>query len=331
MIVKGATHSPTAFTIGLFVGRVLLLHFSEHFGPLIVETFPLFWVLFHPKLPLLGRLDVGGLVKGVRVDFLQDGLQGDQRLLQNATRGLRVDELPVPVCVCQADDHGHQHREGHLLIRLQYRQEVVILEEAHGAVGDLEVAAGDALDDALEELGDEAGELIDFADLEDLLQLGEEEGLLEVVGEGPVLEDALEELPGGLEEYGEGQGAVLAEEEHGAPQQLLKEEVAGLDFVEGDDDGLEELHVLFAERDCEAADDGGQDVEELGRPVELVVFVDEGQEAVVDGLADHLPTRHQLRLGCATYLRVQLVQDVLQVLALVVFLRVKELQKLWLG
>lgn len=61
-------------------------------------------------------------------------------------------------------------------------------------------------------------------------------------------------------------------------------ELAGLHLVQGNDDRLEEDHVLVSERDCEPADDAGQDVEELRRAVELVGLVDEGVEGVVDGL-----------------------------------------------
>ncbi len=90
--------------------------------------------------------------------------------------------------------------------------------------------------------------------------------------------------------------------------------------MKGDDDGLEEDDVLLAQRDREAADDGRQDVQQLGRPVELVVLVYQRQERVVNSLSDHLATRDQLGI--------QLVQDVLQIVALVVLLRVEQFQEL---
>ena len=54
--------------------------------------------------------------------------------------------------------------------------------------------------------------------------------------------------------------------------------------MQGDDDRLEEDHVLLSERHGESGDDGGEDVEQLGGSVELVVLVNEGVEAVSDGL-----------------------------------------------
>lgn len=104
----------------------------------------------------------------------------------------------------------------------------------------------------------------------------EEHDFLGGVGEWPVAEESLDEEGG--------ERGVFGEEEHGAPEELLVVELAGLDLVERDDDGLEEDHVLLPERHGEPADDAGQDVEQLGGSVELVVLVDQAVEAVVDGL-----------------------------------------------
>ena len=97
-------------------------------------------------------------------------------------------------------------------------------------------------------------------------------------------------------------------------------QVAGLHLVQRDDDGLEEDDVLLAQRHCEAADDARQDVQELGRAVELHVLVDQRVEGVRDRLADHLPPGHQLR--------VQPVQDVLEVLPFAGLFGVEQLQEL---
>jgi hypothetical protein len=69
-------------------------------------------------------------------------------------------------------------------------------------------------------------------------------------------------------------------------------ELAGLDLMEGDDDILEEYDMFFSEGHGEPADDGGQDVQQLSHPVELVGFVDEGEETVVFGFADHFASGH---------------------------------------
>ena len=57
---------------------------------------------------------------------------------------------------------------------------------------------------------------------------------------------------------------------------------------------LEENHVFVSERHGESANDGGEDVEKLGRAVEFMCFVDQGVEAFVDCLSNHLSPWHQL-------------------------------------
>ena len=280
---------------------VLLLDFLVQFLPLLVEVLSVVLVLLHGVLLLLLRVHLQSLVEGKRVDLLQDGLQGDQRLLQDL----------VPVVVSQVDDDRHQHGEGLVLVSLQNVEEVVVLEEAHGAVGDLEVDAADALDDSLEELVDQVLDLVDLADLEHLLQLGQEEGFLDAVGEWPVFEQALQER--------DGQGSVLGQEEHGASQELLVELRASLDLVQGDDDVLEKDDVFLSQWHCESANNTSQNVQQLGRAVEFMGLVDQGEEALVDGLADHLSARNQLG--------VELVQDVLEVVSLDGLLRVEELEE----
>ena len=78
--------------------------------------------------------------------------------------------------------------------------------------------------------------------------------------------------------------------------------------MQRDDDVLEEDHVLVSQRDSETTDDTGQDVQQLSCSVEFVNFVDQGKEALVDCLPDHLSSRNQFG--------VQLVEDVLQVISL---------------
>lgn len=97
----------------------------------------------------------------------------------------------MPVVLSQVDDDGHQHWEGLLLVRFEDVQEVVILEEAHGSVSDLQVDTANALHNPLEELGDQVLNLVDFADLKHFLELGQEQGFLDAVGERPVPEQTL--------------------------------------------------------------------------------------------------------------------------------------------
>ena len=61
-----------------------------------------------------------------------------------------------------------------------------------------------------------------------------------------------------------------------------------------DDHILEENHVLVSQGHGEAADNGGEDVEKLGRAVEFVCLMDQCVEALIDRLSDHLASWDQL-------------------------------------
>ena len=61
-----------------------------------------------------------------------------------------------------------------------------------------------------------------------------------------------------------------------------------------DDDVLEENHVLIPEWYGETTDNGGKDIEKLGGTIELVVFVDKGEETFVNCLANHLSSWNEL-------------------------------------
>ena len=87
-----------------------------------------------------------------------------------------------------------------------------------------------------------------------------------------------------------------------------------------DDNVLEEDDVLISEGNSESTDDTGQNVEKLGRAVEFVILVDQCEEALVDGLTDHFSSRHKLR--------VQLMQNVFQVVSLDRLLGVEQLKEL---
>jgi len=118
-----------------------------------------------------------GFVKSKRIDFLQDGFEGDQGLLQNL----------MPMVFGQVNDDWYEHWEGLLFVGLKDIQEVVVLEEAHGSVCNLEMDTSNALDDSLEEPWDQMIDLVDLTNLKDFLKFGQEEGLLDAVGKWPVL------------------------------------------------------------------------------------------------------------------------------------------------
>ena len=94
--------------------------------------------------------------------------------------------------VSQVYDDWHQHGEGLVLISLQDVQEVVILEEAHSTVSNLQVDSSNALHDSLEKLRNKGLDFLDFTDFENFLQLSQEEGFLDTVSEGPVLKETFE-------------------------------------------------------------------------------------------------------------------------------------------
>ena len=87
-------------------------------------------------LPLLG-LHLHGLIELIWVDFFEDSLESNERLSEDL----------MPVVLCELDDNGHEHWEGLLLVRLEDVEEVVVLEEAHGAVSNLQVVTANGLDD----------------------------------------------------------------------------------------------------------------------------------------------------------------------------------------
>lgn len=60
----------------------------------------------------------------------------------------------MPVVISKIYDNGYQHGEGLVLVGLEDVEEVIILKEAHGSIGNLQVDASDTSDDSLEELWD---------------------------------------------------------------------------------------------------------------------------------------------------------------------------------
>ena len=78
--------------------------------------------------------------------------------------------------------------------------------------------------------------------------------------------------------------------------------------------------MLVSQRHGKARDDARQDVQQLCCTVKLMRFVDQGVEAFVHGLSDHLSARNQLG--------VELVQNILEVVALYRLLRIEQVKEL---
>lgn len=60
------------------------------------------------------------------------------------------------------------------------------------------------------------------------------------------------------------------------------------------DNIFEEDHVLVTEGHGEARNDACEDIEQLGSAIELVCFVNQSIEALIDCLTNHLSSWHQL-------------------------------------
>ena len=89
---------------------------------------------------------------------------------------------------------------------------------------------------------------------------------------------------------------------------MLIELRARLNFVKWDNNIREENDVFVSKRYCKTTDNTCQDVQKFGSAVEFVGFMDEGKEALIDSLSDHLPSWHQF---C-----IELMQNVFQIVSL---------------
>lgn len=72
------------------------------------------------------------------------------------------------------------------------------------------------------------------------------------------------------------------------------EEVAGLHLMQRNDDILEEDDVFLPQGHCETRDNTGQNVQKFRSSVEFEGLMNQGVEAIVDGLTDHLSSGDQL-------------------------------------
>ena len=206
----------------------------------------------------------------------------------------------MPVVLSQVHNDRNEHWESLLLVGLEDVQEVIVLEEAHSSIGNLQVNATNRSHDSSEELVDKVVDLVNFANLQDLLQFSQEQGLLDRVGEWPILKQTFEEW--------DGKSSILGQEKHGASEQLFVEAGTSLHLVKWDDHILEENNVFVSKGHGETGNDRGENVEQLGGTIELVVLMDQGVEALVHGLSNHFSSGHEFS--------VQLVEDILQVVTL---------------
>ena len=157
---------------------MLGLDLGMKFLPFLIQVLSVLFVLLNCIQLLLLGVHLECFIKCKRIDFLQDGLEGDQGLLQNL----------MPMVFGQVNNDWHEHWEGLLLVSLEDVQEVVVLKEAHGSISNLKMDTTDALDNSLEESWDQMFDLVNLTDLKDFLKFGQEKSLLDAVGKWPVLQ-----------------------------------------------------------------------------------------------------------------------------------------------
>lgn len=73
------------------------------------------------------------------------------------------------------------------------------------------------------------------------------------------------------------------------------------------DNVLEKDDMLISQRNSESTNDTGQNVKKLSSTVEFMILVNQSKEAFIDGLTDHLSSRHKFG--------VELVKNVLQIVS----------------
>jgi len=93
----------------------------------------------------------------------------------------------VPVIVSQIYNDRNEHWERLIFIGLEDIEEIVIFEEAHCPVSNLQMNSTNASDYSFKELWNQMLYFIYLANFKNLLKFCQEEGLLNAVGERPVL------------------------------------------------------------------------------------------------------------------------------------------------
>ena len=94
--------------------------------------------------------------------------------------------------ICKIHNNRNKHGESLLLVALQDVEEIVVLEEAHSSVSNLQVDTSDASHDSLEKAGNQVLDLVNFTDFKNFLKFSEEKGLLDAVVIRPVSEKTVE-------------------------------------------------------------------------------------------------------------------------------------------
>jgi len=137
----------------------LLLEFHVQLVPLFIKLLSILRVLLNLVSALLLRSHLERIVEGEWVDLFEDCFESDERFLQDF----------VPVILSQVHDDWDEHGERLLLVGLENVEEIVILEEAHGSIGNLQMNTTNTFDDSLEQLRNQRLNFVNLANFEDLL------------------------------------------------------------------------------------------------------------------------------------------------------------------
>ena len=157
---------------------ILGLDLGVKFLPLLVKVLSVFFILLDSVNLLLVGVHLQSFIEGKRIDFFKDGLKSNQRLLQDL----------VPMVFSQVNNDWNKHWESLLLVGFEDVQEIVVLEEAHGSISNLQMDTSNALHNSLEELVDQVFNFVNFAYFKDFLQFGQEKSFLDAVSEWPVFQ-----------------------------------------------------------------------------------------------------------------------------------------------
>lgn len=164
-----------------------VLGFLEEFGPSSFNSGSVLLDLvdFRDEIHVSAVLAVvGNLFEGLWVNVSKNVSQSTEGVLEHI----------VPMVFSQVDNDWNQDREGLTLVMLQNTEEEIVLEEAHGSIGNLQVRTGNRLDESLEKLLNVRFQLGDVTNIQDLEQLLEEHSFLSEVSEWPVSQKSFNKL-----------------------------------------------------------------------------------------------------------------------------------------
>mmetsp|Transcript_5434 Transcript_5434/g.15997 ORF Transcript_5434/g.15997 Transcript_5434/m.15997 type:complete len:204 (+) Transcript_5434:271-882(+) len=153
-----------------------------------------------------------------------------------------------------------------------------VVPQEEGSLDDLEMLRREAGRDKFEELSLDLLELFFLQQFQDLLEFVDKQDLLGGRAPGPVLEEPCEDR--------HCSGGVLLHVLDNAVRELLVVEADTLGHMKRDEGALEELEVLFLERDGKAVDDRPQDLQELADAIVLLGLINKAVEYIGNGLAD---------------------------------------------